>query len=215
MSRNYAWGSDMEARRNLAPLPTGKKQWAKCAYCDEPFTDPATTWLEMNDADGGYPRSWFTLRLCLAHSGCGPERGYNIQLSRLLKGLGPIAPYDHGWINHLREKEWWAPTYENELWAAYDLAQQLGRRKERAASRPKPNPRAISARTRASVLERDGFRCRRCGARSNEARLVLDHITPVARGGSGDASNLQTLCHDCNAGKAAREPHPHDMGDQP
>jgi phage replication O-like protein O len=38
-------------------------------------------------------------------------------------------------------------------------------------------------------------------------------ITPVAKGGSADFDNLQTLCQPCNAGKAARAPHPHDMGE--
>lgn len=69
----------------------------------------------------------------------------------------------------------------------------------------------ISPRIRARVMERDGFRCRRCGAGPNDDRLVLDHIMPVALGGSDDESNLQTLCETCNLGKSDALPHPHDL----
>jgi 5-methylcytosine-specific restriction enzyme A len=74
-----------------------------------------------------------------------------------------------------------------------------------------PGPRAISPRTRQLVFERDAFRCRRCGCGPRDRRLELDHVQPVALGGTSDISNLQTLCNLCNAGKSDREPHPHDM----
>ena len=63
---------------------------------------------------------------------------------------------------------------------------------------------------RARVMERDDFTCRRCGQTAPNVRLVLDHIIPVANGGTADETNLQTLCHECNAGKSDRDPHPHD-----
>lgn len=70
----------------------------------------------------------------------------------------------------------------------------------------------ISPRLRASVLERDGFKCRRCGCGADQdAVLVIDHIVPVARGGKSDIENLQTLCFDCNAGKTDSPPHDHDL----
>jgi hypothetical protein len=72
--------------------------------------------------------------------------------------------------------------------------------------------RNITYSTRARVMERDGFRCRRCGVGPDRERLVVDHIVPVADGGGRDESNLQTLCEPCNIGKGARPPHPHDLG---
>lgn len=73
------------------------------------------------------------------------------------------------------------------------------------------HPRAISPRLRTRVMERDGFRCRRCGSGPAHDRLVVDHITPVAMGGTREETNLQTLCETCNQGKAGRQPHPHDL----
>lgn len=78
--------------------------------------------------------------------------------------------------------------------------------------KPDPSPRSISAGTRTRVLERAGFRCRRCGASPDDgAKLVVDHITPVARGGTRALDNLQALCSACNAGKSDRTPHAHDL----
>ncbi len=69
----------------------------------------------------------------------------------------------------------------------------------------------LPAGLRTRVLERDGFRCRRCGHSSDVAPLVIDHVHPVARGGTNVLENLQTLCAPCNAGKRDRPPHPHDL----
>lgn len=44
---------------------------------------------------------------------------------------------------------------------------------------------------RAQVLARDRFTCQMCGARSE---LEVDHIIPVAKGGSWELDNLWTLC---------------------
>jgi 5-methylcytosine-specific restriction endonuclease McrA len=65
----------------------------------------------------------------------------------------------------------------------------------------------VSPKVRYSVLARDGFTCRYCGARADTgAQLVVDHIIPVARGGSNDPANLITACQPCNAGKSDRTP---------
>ena len=61
----------------------------------------------------------------------------------------------------------------------------------------------LSKRTRYAVLERDGYRCRYCGATAQEARLHIDHVNPVAVGGNNDPENLVTACVDCNLGKSA------------
>jgi hypothetical protein len=62
-------------------------------------------------------------------------------------------------------------------------------------------PRSISKATRIRVFRRDMYTCRYCGGQPPDVRLVIDHIIPVARGGSAHESNLATACHDCNSGK--------------
>lgn len=63
--------------------------------------------------------------------------------------------------------------------------------------------KAIPKRVRYAVLERDGYRCRYCGAAAADAKLHVDHRMPVAKGGTNDFSNLITACADCNLGKHA------------
>ncbi|MGD9733107.1 MAG: YozE family protein [Desulfamplus sp.] len=64
--------------------------------------------------------------------------------------------------------------------------------------------RSISNSKRYDVLKRDRFQCVLCGASGNEARLEIDHIIPVSRGGTDAISNLQCLCFKCNRGKHAK-----------
>lgn len=54
---------------------------------------------------------------------------------------------------------------------------------------------------RIKVFIRDGFRCVYCGATSRESRLEIDHVIPVAEGGTNHIDNLVTCCFPCNRGK--------------
>ncbi len=60
---------------------------------------------------------------------------------------------------------------------------------------------AVSKRTRFEVLKRDNFTCRYC--RSAEGELKVDHVVPIALGGSDNPTNLVAACQDCNSGKAS------------
>jgi len=55
---------------------------------------------------------------------------------------------------------------------------------------------------RYEILKRDGFKCQLCGATAQDgAKLHVDHIIPVSKGGKTEESNLRTLCDQCNLGK--------------
>lgn len=57
----------------------------------------------------------------------------------------------------------------------------------------------VSNKMRFAIYERDHYRCKKCGRRTND--LEVDHIIPIAKGGKSTFNNLQTLCHRCNARK--------------
>jgi hypothetical protein len=59
----------------------------------------------------------------------------------------------------------------------------------------------ISKKLRFAILRRDGFRCRYCGASSNDVRLHVDHVVPRVDGGADSPENLVAACADCNLGK--------------
>lgn len=56
---------------------------------------------------------------------------------------------------------------------------------------------------RYKILKRDKFRCKLCGASSQEDGVILhvDHIHPISKGGLTEESNLRALCDRCNLGK--------------
>jgi len=62
----------------------------------------------------------------------------------------------------------------------------------------------ISKALRFTILARDGFRCRYCGADPSTTTLHVDHILAVAAGGKNAELNLVTACIDCNLGKSDR-----------
>lgn len=63
----------------------------------------------------------------------------------------------------------------------------------------------IGNRLRFTILDRDNFTCRYCGATSRDAKLEVDHINPVYLGGKNDENNLITACKPCNIGKNKHE----------
>ena len=63
----------------------------------------------------------------------------------------------------------------------------------------------IGKKLRFEVFKRDKFTCQYCGAKSPEVVLNVDHIDPVANGGSNELINLITSCFSCNSGKSDRK----------
>jgi hypothetical protein len=64
---------------------------------------------------------------------------------------------------------------------------------------------------RKKVFERDGYRCHLCGKRTNPNRPVphpkaptIDHIIPLAAGGTHEPLNCRTACFLCNSRKGNR-----------
>lgn len=63
----------------------------------------------------------------------------------------------------------------------------------------------LSLRTRFTVLQRDQFTCRYCGKHPPFVVLEIDHVHPLAHGGTDELENLVTSCWDCNRGKTDRQ----------
>lgn len=70
-------------------------------------------------------------------------------------------------------------------------------RRSRFSSKKIPIPHML----RKAVLERDAYRCQKCGDHHD---LHVDHIFPESRGGEAALENLQCLCRPCNIKKGAR-----------
>jgi 5-methylcytosine-specific restriction endonuclease McrA len=55
------------------------------------------------------------------------------------------------------------------------------------------------------LLEKQRYKCANCSKSVRKMRHV-DHIMPLAKGGSNDRKNLQILCPPCNLSKRAKHP---------
>lgn len=62
----------------------------------------------------------------------------------------------------------------------------------------------LSKRVRFEVFKRDRFTCQYCGGKAPDVILQVDHVRPLADGGTDDFLNLVAACIDCNGGKGAR-----------
>jgi len=109
-------------------------------------------------------------------------------------------------LRELREEEGWPILSHND---STDLrpGQYLLRERPTITYQPKFR-RAISARLRAEVLDRNGFTCQMCGVTPGETdlstgrlvRLHIGHIVDKSLGGKDELPNLRALCSTCNQG---------------
>ena len=64
----------------------------------------------------------------------------------------------------------------------------------------------LNEKLRPRIFGRQRGICALCGSLKNPVPCVeLDHIVPIAMGGTHDSSNLQGLCRSCHQAKSARE----------
>lgn len=56
---------------------------------------------------------------------------------------------------------------------------------------------------RGEIIRRDNSTCYLCSTKLALAEIHLDHVIPLARGGSHTASNLRVACAKCNLAKGA------------
>ena len=84
------------------------------------------------------------------------------------------------------------------------------RRKRVAEEEKPPQPSEAEAdfynikENRLKVYERDEYKCRYCGKQLTRFTCTLDHVTPVAAGGTNALDNLVTACLACNSKKHQR-----------
>jgi 5-methylcytosine-specific restriction endonuclease McrA len=89
------------------------------------------------------------------------------------------------------------------------------RRSDSARRRARESGADSDGYRRHLVFERDGWRCHMCGELTDPAQVVphpkaptIDHLLPLARGGSDTLGNVSTACFKCNCMKGDRQSHP-------
>jgi hypothetical protein len=142
--------------------------------------------------------------------------GRLIATSRKLHFLASTNTYSIGWNNVLRVNT----TQQGGLYleltrqggtghytgldgeyaaAVLDTLTRIARR-QTVSSSGGTAVRQIPQDVKAAVWQRDGGKCRQCGA---QQYLEFDHIIPFSKGGASSLNNVQLLCRQCNQKKAA------------
>lgn len=94
---------------------------------------------------------------------------------------------------------------DSEIASSYDyLVQKCNILCMNGKSQKNKKRKTLSKSIRHEVFKKDGFKCVECGATKENTTLHVDHILPVAQGGSDELDNLQTLCEACNLSKSNR-----------
>lgn len=139
-----------------------------------------------------------------------PEHFTRIEL-RLFQALGRQQPPCNVYVSCAAT--YTSPQGQNHYakshtWDFEGVSAGLGRMRELRAHRAtsqflkQQERNRVTPRVRAQIIARDGSRCRMCGATAvGGARLHVDHVIPIDRGGRSTMDNLQTLCQECNLGK--------------
>lgn len=113
----------------------------------------------------------------------------------VLSSRKPITPAERQELI-LRTKEL-VYREDKELTAIQAYVANVEAAMEFQRSGPKRDP--IADDVKLLVWARDGGACVRCGSKE---KLHFDHVIPVAKGGSGEAVNIQLLCQPCNLQKS-------------
>jgi hypothetical protein len=113
---------------------------------------------------------------------------------KLVNNIDSIGVFDWSLLQTILDKY----LYNNEyIYLRQIISSALPVKKTRQIERGK-----LTYKLRFEVLQRDGFKCVKCGESASSVKIEIDHIIPISKGGLTIKSNLQTLCFKCNRGKS-------------
>ncbi len=87
---------------------------------------------------------------------------------------------------------------ECDLWSSRDTRRDWVRLMAYASERKKNSTHW--KKLRLMILNRDGWSCQYCGE-VERSEMTIDHIIPIARGGTDEPENLISACKRCNYSK--------------
>lgn len=113
-----------------------------------------------------------------------------------LEALIAAGLIDHG-DDGMHPHNWNGRQYKSD-----DSSERVARYRDKRKSAGLPSLGDYS-KFKPSLFSRDGERCVYCESKTS---LVVDHMVPIALGGTDDIDNLALACKPCNSGKAGRTP---------
>lgn len=132
--------------------------------------------------------------------------GVVVSSKELRDAVGPNVSEWARRVRELRDEEGWPILTHNDTTTLKPGQYLL--RETPPAKKDVSFSRAISAKLRAEVLDRNGFTCQMCGLTPGDidpdtgrkVRLHIGHIVDKSLGGKDELPNLRSLCSTCNQG---------------
>lgn len=93
-----------------------------------------------------------------------------------------------------------------EAWRWYETVKRSKKRVAERRRAAKANAPLIERFDRAEIIERDRSTCHLCGKRCEPSEIHIDHVIPLARGGTHTRENVRVACSNCNLKKGPRLP---------
>jgi 5-methylcytosine-specific restriction endonuclease McrA len=108
--------------------------------------------------------------------------------------------------NHYEQnKEVYISRYK--LWRKKHPDKALDQCQRRRARKSLTRPQITSQSAKGFILEKQHNRCCYCGRKFTEKnKPILDHLTPLSKGGAHVIENLAYACRSCNSRKGANSP---------
>lgn len=121
----------------------------------------------------------------------------------IFKDKNKLSLYVYVYYTSPKGKNHWFKDYEYSCREIANLLNTIKQHEEYMKS-AKYQRSILTDSLRYDVFKRDNFTCQICGASFKEdgAKLEVDHIIPISKGGKTEMKNLQTLCIRCNRGKS-------------
>jgi len=125
------------------------------------------------------------------------------RLTREWKAANPNAGLEWHRTNRGKSRSAVNRYYQKNKPAAIERATLSGRKRR---AQKKGSGGTHTAADLAAILKRQNYKCAECGDDLRKVGRHLDHIVPLALGGSNDKGNLQYLCPPHNLSKGAKHP---------
>lgn len=170
------------------------KRMRLCKKCKQLFAPKSTRQLT------------FCSRVCSGKGELGQERGKAKQLeakrASVLRALNKRARQDErAWV---AEQKRYCKCGNEATRRAYCDGCAKKRKLQIKALQNRKYKAFRDTDIRNTVITRDGGVCQFCGVKPRQC--TVDHLIPLARGGTDDASNLAVACRRCNSIKHTKTP---------
>lgn len=180
----------------------GPQRTATCDECAQQFTT-----RRKDQTVCSWQCQWHIRQRATAQA--NRDRAIARRLPAIYQGDGTVHATHRRWTSGQCQScgDWYLTDHDTTKFCSNTCSQRASHERRRA----RKADAYIANVPRKQVFARDGYRCHLCGKKTNPAKQVphpraptIDHIIPLAAGGTHEPLNCRTACFRCNSVKGDR-----------